>query len=209
MTSTIEHINPPTTAIPDGHLNIMGYVDRSEVNGPGVRAVIWVQGCGRHCPSCFNPASWSFEMNQLISVEAIVAQVLREPRNQGVTFSGGEPFKQAVALAQVAQQLKSHGLTTMSFTGFTLEQLQSTQAPIGSQALLEQLDILVDGPYVESLALNSPTSPISSSNQRVHIFNPDLQDQVDWASDQIEIHILKDGQRIITGYRGQMTLTEI
>ncbi len=209
MTSTIDQINHSTTEIPDGYLNIMGYVDRSEVNGPGVRAVIWVQGCGRHCPSCFNPASWSFAINQLISVEEIVAQVLREPRNQGVTFSGGEPFKQAVALAQVAQQLKSHGLTTMSFTGFTLEQLRSAQAPIGSQALLEQLDILVDGPYVESLALNSPTSPISSSNQRVHIFNPDLQDQVDWASDQIEIHILKDGQRIITGYRGQMTLTEI
>ncbi len=209
MPSTIEHINQPTTEIPDGYLNIMGYVDRSEVNGPGVRAVIWVQGCGRHCPSCFNPASWSFEINQLISVEDIVAQILREPRNQGVTFSGGEPFKQATALAQVAQQLKAHGLTAMSFTGFTLEQLRSPQAPIGSQALLDQLDILVDGPYVESRALNSPTSPISSSNQRVHIFNPALQDQIDWASDQVEIHILKDGQRIITGYRGQMTLSEI
>jgi hypothetical protein len=51
------------------HLNLMGYVDKSEVNGPGCRAVLWVQGCARHCPNCFNPASWSFEINQLISVK--------------------------------------------------------------------------------------------------------------------------------------------
>ena len=49
--------------IPPGYLNIMGYVDESEVNGPSSRAVIWVQGCLRECPSCFNPASWSFDEN--------------------------------------------------------------------------------------------------------------------------------------------------
>lgn len=206
MPSTIDRTQQPLTEIPAGYLNIMGYVDRSEVNGPGVRAVIWVQGCGRHCPGCFNPDSWSFAINQLVSVDDLVQQVLREPRNQGATFSGGEPFKQAVALTQVAQRLKSHGLNVMSFTGFTLEQLRSRQAPIGSQDLLEQLDLLVDGPYVESQAVNSPNFPVSSSNQRVHIFNSAMQNQIDWASNQAEIHILKDGRRIITGYRGQMDL---
>jgi anaerobic ribonucleoside-triphosphate reductase activating protein len=207
MPSTIDRTQHPLTEIPAGYLNIMGYVDRSEVNGPGVRAVIWVQGCGRHCPGCFNPDSWSFAINQLVSVDDLVQQVLREPRNQGVTFSGGEPFKQAVALTQVAQQLKAHGLNVMSFTGFTLEQLRSRQAPTGSQDLLEQIDLLVDGPYIESQAVNSPNFPVSSSNQRVHIFNPTIQNQIDWASDQTEVHILKDGSRIITGYRGQMDLS--
>jgi anaerobic ribonucleoside-triphosphate reductase activating protein len=89
--------------IPPGYLNIMGYVDQSEVNGPGRRAIIWVQGCQRECPGCFNPASWSFELNQLISVESLVQQILRNPRNQGVTFSGGEPFWQAPALADLAR----------------------------------------------------------------------------------------------------------
>jgi anaerobic ribonucleoside-triphosphate reductase activating protein len=190
--------------IPPGYLNIMGYVDESEVNGPGSRAVIWVQGCMRHCPSCYNPESWSFEINQLMSVESLVHKILENPRNEGVTFSGGEPFWQAATLASLAKQVKAAGLNVMSFTGFTLERLQSEYAPSGAQELLDELDILIDGAYVEALAVHDPNSPVSSSNQRVHVFNPDLKDRISWASDQLEIHILKDGSRIITGYYGQM-----
>jgi anaerobic ribonucleoside-triphosphate reductase activating protein len=187
--------------IPPEHLNIMGYVDESEVNGPGCRAVVWVQGCLRECPGCFNLASWPFEINQLIAVDTLAENILKNPRNTGVTFSGGEPFWQAPALASLARKLKAAGLNVMSFTGFTLKLLQSESAPPGAQELLEQLDILVDGPFVESLAIHSPTSPVSSSNQRVHILNPAFQDQITWASDQIEIHVLKDGSRIVTGYQ--------
>jgi anaerobic ribonucleoside-triphosphate reductase activating protein len=165
--------------------------------------VVWVQGCLRECPSCFNPASWSFETNQLISVKELAQKILSNPNNQGVTFSGGEPFWQASALAELAKQVKEKGLNVMSFTGFTLEQLRSKSAPPDSLKLLEQLDILIDGPFIESLAINSPDSPVSSSNQRVHIFNPVFKDKISWASDQIEIHILKDGSRIITGFWGQ------
>ena len=198
--------HPPQTAteIPPHHLNIMGYINRSEVNGPGCRAVVWVQGCLRECPGCFNPDSWSFEANQIISIEDLVQRILSEPQNQGVTFSGGEPFWQAVALAEVARRVKAHGLTVMSFSGFTLEELQKDAAPAGAQELLAQLDLLIDGPYVESLAIHEPTSPVSSRNQRVHVFNPALADQITWASDQIEVHVFKDGSRLITGYRGQL-----
>ncbi|NJL61717.1 MAG: radical SAM protein [Methylacidiphilales bacterium] len=192
--------------IPPGYLNIMGYVDASEVNGPGSRAVIWVQGCIRECPGCFNPDSWDFEINQLISIDKLVEKILADPRNQGVTFSGGEPFWQAPALGKLARQLKAAGLNIMSFSGFTLEQLQSDYAPAGAKDLLEQLDILIDGAYIESLAINTPDSPVSSSNQRVRIFNPALSDQINWASDQIEVHIFKDGSRLITGYRGGLDL---
>ncbi|WP_088240850.1 4Fe-4S single cluster domain-containing protein [Calothrix rhizosoleniae] len=194
----------PLMEIPAGYLNIMGYIDESEVNGPGCRAVVWVQGCLRECSSCFNPDSWSFEINQLISVEKLAEKILSNPRNQGVTFSGGEPFWQAPALASLARKLKAAGLSVMSFTGFTLERLQSEYAPAGAQELIDQVDILIDGPFVESLAINDPTSPVSSSNQRVRIFNPAFQDKITWASDQTEIHIFKDGSRIVTGYRGWM-----
>lgn len=194
--------------IPAGYLNIMGYVDESEVNGPGCRAVVWVQGCLRECPGCFNTESWSFEINQLVSVDSLAEKILSNPRDQGVTFSGGEPFWQAPALASLARKVKAAGLNVMSFSGFTLEQLQSEYAPAGSKDLLEQLDILIDGPYIQSLAINSPDSPVSSSNQRVHVFNPALKDQISWASDQIEIHIFKDGSRLITGYRGRLELGE-
>jgi anaerobic ribonucleoside-triphosphate reductase activating protein len=194
------------TEIPPGTLNIMGYVDESEVNGPGCRAVVWVQGCQRECSGCFNPASWSFEPNQLISIEALAEKILSNPRNQGVTFSGGEPFWQASTLAKLAKKLKEKGLNVMSFTGFTLKELQSETAPSGSQDLLEQLDILVDGPFVETQKINDPNSLVSSRNQQVRIFNPDFKDELNWASDQVEIHVLKDGTRIITGFRGTMNL---
>jgi anaerobic ribonucleoside-triphosphate reductase activating protein len=194
--------SPALEEIPSDCLNIMGYIDESEVNGPGCRAVVWMQGCLRECPGCFNVESWSFEINQLISIDSLAGKILNNPRNTGVTFSGGEPFWQAPALASLARQLKAAGLNVMSFTGFTLEKLQSESAPIGAQELLTQLDILVDGAFVESKAINSPNSPVSSTNQRVHVLNPAFQDQITWASDQIEIHVLKDGSRIITGYRG-------
>lgn len=192
--------NPNTLKIPPGHLNLMGYVDESEVNGPGCRAVIWVQGCLRECHSCFNPASWPFEVRQLVSVKSLVQQILSNPRNTGVTFSGGEPFWQALALADLARQVKAAGLNVMAFTGFTLQELQRDDAPSGAQKLLQELDLLIDGPYLANLAIHSPNSPVSSSNQKVHVFNSKLQNQITWASDQIEVHILKNGDRIITGY---------
>ncbi|MGB5715303.1 MAG: 4Fe-4S cluster-binding domain-containing protein, partial [Waterburya sp.] len=114
----------------------------------------------------------------------------------------------APALANLARQVKARGLNVMSFTGFTLEKLQSEYAPAGTQDLLAQLDILIDGAYIQSLAINSPDSPVSSSNQRVHVFNPELEDKITWASDQTEIHVLKDGSRIVTGYLGQMSLSD-
>ena len=203
--------NPSLTLmeIPPGYLNIMGYVDKSEVNGPGCRAVIWVQGCLRECPGCFNPESWSFEIKQLISIERLVQKILDNPANEGVTFSGGEPFWQAPALASLAHQIKAAGLNVMSFTGFQLEALQSPYAPAGAQDLLDQLDILIDGAYIQSLAVQSPESPVASRNQRVHIFNPALQDRITWASNQTEIHILKDGSRIVTGYQGNQQFIEV
>lgn len=200
----IKSTNPATSPanVPSGYLNIMGYVDESEVNGPGSRAVIWVQGCKRECGGCFNTDSWSFEINQLESVDALAQKILSKPGNKGVTFSGGEPFWQATELASLARKVKASGLNVMAFSGFTLENLQSEKAPKGSQELLEQLDILIDGPFIESLAINSPNSPVSSSNQRVRIFNPDFEDKITWASDQIEIHVFKDGSRLVTGYKG-------
>lgn len=209
MIPSISYTQSPLTELFANYVNIMGYVDQSEVNGPGSRAVVWVQGCSRQCPGCFNPASWSFEVNQLISVDELVERILSHPRNEGVTFSGGEPFWQAPALTEVARRVKAKGLNVMSFTGFTLEQLQNNASILGAQDLLDQLDILIDGPYIESLAIHSPDVPVSSSNQRVHVFNTALQHRIDWASDQIEVHILKDGSRIVTGYQGRLELSDL
>jgi anaerobic ribonucleoside-triphosphate reductase activating protein len=209
MQKQTTHPLGPARNVPPGYLNIMGYVSESEVNGPGKRAVIWLQGCLRECPGCFNPDSWSFEINKPVSIISLARCILDNSSNTGVTFSGGEPFWQAIALAQLASILKSAGLNVMSFTGFTLAQLQSKNAPPGAQELLSKLDILVDGPFIQELAISSPYSPVSSMNQKVHVFSPALKNQINWSSDQMEIHILEDGSRIITGYRDRSCLEDL
>ncbi len=107
----------------------MGYVDSSEVNGPGNRAVVWVQGCDRECSGCFNIESWSFAANQLIAIDELAEKIISNPNNTGVTFSGGEPFWQAPELTELAKKLKVKGLNVMSFSGFTLSELRSAKAP--------------------------------------------------------------------------------
>lgn len=194
--------------IPPGCLNLMGYIDESAVNGPGCRAVVWVQGCMRECPGCFNPSSWSFEIDRLMSIDNLVEKITSNPNHEGVTFSGGEPFWQASALADLACKLKARGLNVMSYTGFTLERLRSEYAPAGSQDLLSQLDILIDGPYLRSQKINAVNSPVGSSNQRIHVFNPALKERINWASDETEIHFLRDGSRIVTDSRGQLLLSD-
>lgn len=169
--------------IPPGYLNIMGYVDESEVNEPETRAVVLLQGCQREWDGCFNLDSCSLEINQLISVEHLVEKILSNPNNIGVTFSGEEPFWQAPVLTEVAKKLKAAGLNVMSFTGFTIERLQCEYAPAYSQKLLAQLDILINGAFVKSLAMKDPNSLVSSSNQKVHVFNPELKDKLDWSRD--------------------------
>lgn len=96
----------------------------------------------------------------------------------------------------------------MSFTGFTLERLRSPYAPAGAQELLEQLDIVIDGPFIADLATHNPDCPVASSNQRVHVLNPAFQNRVTWASDQLEVHVFPDGSRIVTGYYSQLAETE-
>jgi anaerobic ribonucleoside-triphosphate reductase activating protein len=188
--------------VPVGYLNIMGYIHESKGNGPGSRAVVWVQGCNLKCSGCYNSASWSFAINQLISVDELAEIIVSNFHNQGVTFSGGEPFLQAPALASLARKVRAEGLNVMCLTGFTLEYLQSDFAPLGSQELLQELDILIDGKYVPSLAVNVPDSPISSSNQKIYIFNPNFKNKITWNSDRLEAHLMKDGSSVFSGYRG-------
>ena len=150
--------------IPPGYLNITGYINSSQSNECDQKAIVWLQGCLRTCPGCFNPDSWSFEINQLISIEQLAAQII-QAQNQGVIFSGGEPFWQAPALIQVAQKVKAAGLSVMAVTGFTEAELRSPYAPAKSKELLAELDLLIDGSDLESVKINQADSSIWSNNE--------------------------------------------
>jgi anaerobic ribonucleoside-triphosphate reductase activating protein len=84
-----------------------------------------------------------------MAVEAVVQMILSTPDIEGVTFSGGEPMAQALALAVVAERLREHGLSIVCYSGYQLEEIRQMADP-GPGQLLKQLDVLIDGRYVET-----------------------------------------------------------
>lgn len=128
-------------------INLAGIIGDSIVDGPGIRVVFFAQGCPRRCEGCHNPESWPFGTGEDKTVEELFAIVQGNPLAKGATFSGGEPFSQAAAFAALAQKLKAAGYEVASYTGYTFEQL--LEAGTSEQrALLESLDVLVDGEFV-------------------------------------------------------------
>ena len=130
-------------------LNLSGVVSESIVDGPGIRMTIFTQGCPHHCKGCHNPETWPFEPRHPGDIDKILAIAVKNPILQGLTFSGGEPFCQAEALAELAQKCHENGLNVMSYSGYTFEELLagSDEKPEWRH-LLENLDYLVDGPFI-------------------------------------------------------------
>lgn len=133
-------------------LNLAGELFNSKANGPGLRYVLFTQGCSHnpHCRGCQNSHTWDNKPAKLISVDDEF-KVIQDnmPLITGVTFSGGEPFDQAVELASLAIKCKSVGLNVMCYSGYTLKELREKAASKtpGVGVLLRNLDILVDGGF--------------------------------------------------------------
>ena len=132
-------------------LQVAGVVPESITDGPGIRFVVFCQGCPHHCPGCHNPQTWPFEGGRSVPTAQLLAEATADPLVRGVTFSGGEPFSQAAALAELAALLKAKKYEVASYSGWTFEALQKKAAAEPDvAALLAQLDVLVDGPFLEA-----------------------------------------------------------
>lgn len=129
-------------------LNVAGIEPESIVDGPGIRFAVFVQGCPHKCPGCHNPDTHPFEGGTVMSVEDVFAQFKRSPMLKGITLSGGEPFCQAGALANLAELVHDMGKDVVVYTGYTYEELAASDDP-AIQALLHETDLLIDGPFIE------------------------------------------------------------
>lgn len=127
------------------NIRICGLVNDSIVDGPGIRLTVFTQGCPHHCPGCHNPQSHSFEGGQLRDIDEILTMAKENPLLDGITLSGGEPFCQPEACAQIAVGAHKLGLNVWCYTGYSYENLLASKE---KHALLEQVDILVDGPFI-------------------------------------------------------------
>lgn len=145
-------------------LDLAGIAGDSIVDGPGIRTTVFAQGCPHHCPGCHNPETWEFGCGTQMPAEAVLEIVRANPLCRGVTFSGGEPFAQAGEFAKLGRLLKAAGYEVASYSGYTFEALLNGTPE--QRQLLETIDVLIDGPYLESersLELNFR----GSRNQRV------------------------------------------
>ena len=146
--------------------------------GPGLRYVIWTQGCLKRCIGCTSPESWPIEPNMIVEVERIAEDITKRLHLSGITISGGEPFLQAASLTKLLLFVKRQRplMTVIVFTGYRMEQLVWSDA----QALLTQIDVLIDGPYDRNKKANRGLR--GSSNQRI-IF---LSEALDGCRDELE-----------------------
>lgn len=178
-------------------LNLARTLRRSAANGPGERFVLWVQGCPLACPGCWNPDTWSFARRNLREVGALVDEILGVPDIEGVTFTGGEPFAQARALAAVAERVHGAGLSVVVFTGHDLHELDGADA----RQLLRHTDLLVAGRYAEGE--REEGLPLRGSrNQRLHFLSERYGpgDVID--APEAELHLGPDGSISVTGFPG-------
>lgn len=150
--------NPYTTM-----LSILNIIEDTMVDGPGFRTAIYCAGCPNACPGCHNPQSWDIRNGHPMGVEELM-EVIMADSFADVTFTGGDPMYQAEDFTELAKAIRRASKKTIwCYTGFTFEALMRQPA---QRALLEQIDVLVDGPYVQSL--HDPDLRFrGSSNQRI------------------------------------------
>lgn len=131
-------------------LRVSGIVEESVVDGPGLRFVVFAQGCPHRCQGCHNPGTWDFEGGKTITVEELLKKIRANPLLKGVTLSGGEPFAQASQMAELAKEVKGTGMDVITYTGYTFEKLLTLcESDPGIKSLLENTDYLIDGPYLK------------------------------------------------------------
>lgn len=161
---------------------------RSRANGPGARFVVWLQGCTLGCPGCFNPSTHPAGGRE-VEVES-----LDFGDADGLSLSGGEPMQQPAAALALLDHARARGLSTLMFSGYTLDELRAL--PLGPE-VLARLDVLIDGRYVSTERL--ATGLRGSANQRIHLLTPRHTLAEVEATPVAEIRIAASGEVVLTG----------
>ncbi len=187
----------PAVSIEESRLRVHRIIPSSRAEGPGSRFVIWVQGCSRGCPGCAVPWTWPEEGGSWYDIDALAEQVLDVPEIEGITFLGGEPFEQAAPLARLGKRLRESGLSVLTFTGYEFAELRAADRDDWN-ALIAVSDILIDGPFVESVA--STERPwVGSSNQRFYFLTSRYAENILATPNRIEIRLQPDGSVALNG----------
>ena len=169
-------------------------LDRSEIYGPGLRAVFWTQGCNLACKGCWNTQYWSKKGGNTILVSRLLEELDSINGIEGITLLGGEPLQQTEASLQLIKGCKERGLTVFLYTGYDPSEFDSAM-----QRCFDLSDIAVTGRYEQGLR-DTTLRWRGSTNQQVHFISNAYDDSVLKEQTEVECHILPNGEIRMVGY---------
>jgi anaerobic ribonucleoside-triphosphate reductase activating protein len=177
-------------------LRIHQWTPKSRANGPGLRAVVWVQGCSLGCPGCFNPQTHPRQGGETVRVDDLLTELKTlESQIEGLTISGGEPLQQMPALLELLQKLRRETrLSVLAFTGFNWDEVRCL--PHHTE-LLANLDVLIAGRFEASQRLAKGL--IGSANKTVHFLTQRYSREDLQLTPPAEVWIGKNGEIELSG----------
>lgn len=175
-------------------INLAAFCSSTRALGPGVRAALWLQGCPFQCPGCISPEWARQDIFNPVNYDKIAEQILQVSGLRGITLSGGEPMLQAENLTKLINHIRrEREIDVICYTGYKLEDLKRDAGLQGIDNFLDEIDVLIDGPYIS--ALNDNCGLRGSSNQRVHYFTRRLA-EFDFLSERRTMEIYVAGDEI-------------
>jgi len=177
-------------------IRLHAFEPASRANGPGLRAVVWFQGCTLNCFGCFNPATHELRGGYETDTERLAAEILTQADQiEGISVSGGEPFQQPEALQDLLARLAGTSLSRLVFSGLTLDEIQALP---GGPAILRQSDVLIAGRYVASK--HAGHRLLGSANQQIHLLSTRYTRADLAAVPPRELILHRDGTVTVSGF---------
>lgn len=178
-------------------IRINSYIPKTNVEGPGTRFCIWVQGCSIHCKGCANSKMWDKSGGREYDTSEIIS-LIKSYKNkiEGVTFLGGEPTEQIDAVTEISKEVQKMGLSVLVFTGHTIKELEHRK---DFQELIRHIDILIDGRF-EKENLDYSRAWVGSSNQNYYFLTDRYDKSIIYKyKNKIEVRVKPDYTVVMTG----------
>lgn len=177
-------------------INVAHIAVQSNIYGPGIRSVVWMQGCSLRCSGCWNKEMWSHSPKSLYTLDELWAKLsLSDGKTEGITLLGGEPLDQAPATRAIAKRAQSEDLSFVLSTGYELHEITG----MNCADILNYVDILITGRYVEHLR-TLEHQWIGSTNQEVHFLTQRYDERMIRNANYLELEISGDGTLSLLGF---------
>jgi len=146
--------------------------------GPGKRIAIWLQGCIHMCPKCINKELWKQREESFIPVDMLyecIREICNSKQVDGITFTGGDPLFQKEELQVLTDKLKQDNIEILVYTGYKISEIRTMES---GKRLLDNIDVLIDGKYIDELNVDN-LALRGSSNQNIILLNEKLKNKYD------------------------------